>query len=705
VTDADDAELKREREIRSLLAAEVAMLRERTEEAEARVLRRDREIERLVAQLGRATGRIEELAGEVADETYWKEYASWQLESVRASRWHRLGEALGTRRPGAVRKALKGRARPKVPHRADIPVKPPLGPADTALIDVPAVPLPEGPIVRPDLTVAVIADTFTTLALRYEWRQINDFGPDDWRDVLAVDRPHLLFVESAWNGNGDRWARHVNGSTAPSRQLRELVAWCREQGIPSVLWNKEDPPNFEYFVESARLFDWIFTVDADCVPRYREELGHDRVRVLQFGAQPRIHNPVRIPEQGRYDVAFAGTYYTEKHAGRREQMETVVTPALKYGVHVYSRVDHTDARFAFPAAYVPHIVGTLPYDRMLAAQKLYKVVLNVNTVTGSPTMCARRAFELSAAAIPVLSGPGRAITETFGDLIPVSSSPKQTSGLLQALLNSPELRDRQAHLAMRTVLTRHTYSHRVDTVLETVGIAAERPRHSISVVMPTNRPGRIDQAVAQVARQTWRPLQLVLVLHGLDLDPEQVAGKARAAGLDDVVVLTAGKDLSLGEVLNLGLAAADGDHIAKMDDDDLYGPHYLSDLMLAFGYTEAQVVGKLAHYLHLASTGATVLRFPQHEHRYVDFVRGAAMLVRGDLLRAYRFEDRSRGEDTRLFRALKADGVKVYSADRYSFVVNRSADPGDHTWQISEAEQLREARVAFYGPPEDHALI
>ena len=700
----EPADLRNER-----LAAQNAVLRARVDEAEAGMLRRDRQIENLTAQLAKFKDRMDGMAQEVADAEYWKEYASWQLESVQAARWHRLGTGLTgfrkTRLKGLTA-ALRAAARPKPPQRSDIPVKPPIGPADTTLIDVPAVVIPDGPITRPGLTAAVIADTFTTMALRYEWRQLSEFGPDDWRDAFAIDVPDILFVESAWQGNDGRWAKHVNGPTAPSQELRDLVSWCREQGIPTVLWNKEDPPNFEFFIESAKLFDWVFTVDADCIPRYQEILGHDRVRVLQFGAQPRIHNPIRIPEQGRHDVAFAGTYYTEKHSGRREQMETVVTPALKFGVHIYSRVDHTDPRFAFPAAYLPHIMGTLPYPRMLAAQKLYKVILNVNTVTDSPTMCARRAFELSAAGLPVLSGPGRAIPETFGDLIPIAATAEETSALLQGLLQSPELRDRRAHLAMRLVLEKHTFAHRVDTVLEAVGLPSVRPVPTISVVMSTCRAGRLDEALKQVARQVWRPLQLVLVLHGLDeLDPAEVRARAKDAGLDDVVVLPADKSLSLGACLNLGLEAASGDYVAKMDDDDLYGPHYLSDLVAAFGYTEADVVGKLAHYLHLASSGATVLRFPEHEHRYVDFVRGAALLARGDVLRTYRFADLSRGEDTNLFRKLKADGVKVYSTDRYSFVVNRSADPNDHTWQISETEQLRQARVVFYGPPEQHALI
>src|SRR5262249_12972242 len=149
------------------------LLRERADDAEARMLRRDRQIEQLTAQLAKARVRMDELAQDAAEETYWREYAAWQLESVRAARWHRLGTAItGFRktRLAGLRGALKGQARPKAPQRADIPVKPPLGPADTTLVDVPATMIPDGPITRPELTAAVIADTFTTMALRYEWR-------------------------------------------------------------------------------------------------------------------------------------------------------------------------------------------------------------------------------------------------------------------------------------------------------------------------------------------------------------------------------------------------------------------------------------------------------------------------------------------------------------------------------------------------------
>ena len=41
-----------------------------------------------------------------------------------------------------------------------------------------------------------------------------------------------------------------------------------------MFWNKEDPPNFEHFVQTAKLFDFIFTTDESCVPRYQAVTPH-----------------------------------------------------------------------------------------------------------------------------------------------------------------------------------------------------------------------------------------------------------------------------------------------------------------------------------------------------------------------------------------------------------------------------------------------
>ena len=687
---------------RALREAEAAWRR-----AEVRATRFDEVADRL-----RATDReLRQAERQRDDLAYRARTAEWRYRTLRNRRWVRLGGVLAKLRRHPTRLAalprdLAAAARrvprldpPSAPPSADLSSSAPDPSGHFCTIEVPAVVPPDGPVARPELTAAVILDTFTAAALRYEWHQIEP-GPGDWRDMFERDRPDLLFVESAWWGNGGRWHHKL----APNPVVREMIGWCRERGIPTVFWNKEDPPNFDRFIETAAHFDHVFTVDENCVPRYRERLGHDRVGVLQFAAQPRIHNPIAVPGGRRHDVAFAGTYYARRHPDRFEQVEAILAPAREFGIHIYSRVND-DPEFAFPAEYEPHIVGSVPYERMLAAYKSYKVFLNVNSVTESPTMCARRVFELAACGTPVVSGYARAIESTFGGLVAVSETADDTDAHLRELLGDQRLRDRRAHLAMREVLRHHTFSHRVDAMLRATGRETSRTAPAVSVLLPTNRSGQVADAIEQVARQRYRPLELVLVLHGLDIAAETLRAKCRAAGIDDVVVLAADRSRTLGACLNLAVEAASGDLLAKMDDDNRYGEHYLGDLVDAFDYTDAGIVGKWAHYVHLTGTDATALRFPGSEHTYTSLVQGGTILSRRQVVRDLRFADLPRAVDTDLLRRARAAGVRIYSADRFNFVSVRSADATTHTWQVSDEELLRDAVVEPGGIRDDQLMF
>src|SRR5699024_1051455 len=135
------------------------------------------------------------------------------------------------------------------------------------------------------------------------------------------EKPDLVFTESAWEGNGGSWKYHLVGATAPRPAIVELTAYCRDNGIPTVFWNKEDPPHFVDFLDTARLFDYVFTTDGDKIPDYVDRLGHDRVNLLPFAAQPAIHNPGRIRgvERDRA-VVFGGMYFRDKYPERRDQL-------------------------------------------------------------------------------------------------------------------------------------------------------------------------------------------------------------------------------------------------------------------------------------------------------------------------------------------------------------------------------------------------
>ena len=371
-------------------------------------------------------------------------------------------EALRHQLAGARRKWWQTR-KPR-PVRADGPA-----PDPRPALEVPGVGLitePEPPTTGPrrDLRVATVLDPISATVFGPEFHS-RPISATSWEPDIESAGADLLFVESAYQGHDGSWATRVARFGSPSDRLAGLVNWCRDHGVPTVFWNKEDPINFDWFVESARLFDHVFTVDGDQIPRYQSILGHDRVHLLQFFAQPTIHYPGA--EEGRTGtVAFAGSYFADKHPKRREQMEMLLDPAREFGLQIFDRHGDTDdPRFRWPDKYRPHIVGSLTYLQTVEAYRRYKVFLNVNTVTDSPTMCARRVFELAACRTPIVSGPALAL-DGLSEQIAVVRSAREASDAIAATLS-----ERGSPVSGEWIRNGHTAETRLGSVLESIGLS------------------------------------------------------------------------------------------------------------------------------------------------------------------------------------------------------------------------------------------
>lgn len=606
------------------------------------------------------------------------------LDGLREFRRRRLATAWA--RPGRRRRGRKGE------------------------VTFPAWPLPDpAPLtLRHDLTVGMIADEFTMLALRYEWRTVQ-LLPGQWREQVAAQPIDLLFVESAWHGNDEAWRYQVVGAKGPSAHLREMVEGIRAAGVPTVFWNKEDPAHYEEAIATARLFDWVFTTDETLLGRYRQDLGHERVACLPFAAQPMIHNPVRLlgddgqPEPLR-DVAFGGMYFAHKYPQRRAQMETLlgaaldVEPKMSHGLDIFSRYLGADPSYQFPEPYADHVRGSLEYPQMLSAYRGYRVFLNVNSVVDSPSMFARRIFEITACGTPVVTLPSPATSRFLpSGTLAVVEGREEAGHALRALVGNTELRDRMVFLAQREIWQHHTYCERVDQVLRAVGMghkAARRP--TVSPLVSTIRPERLGVVLETLAAQQEVEQRPVILTHGFEAD-DVARGRARDLGLE-VEWMCANLGDRLGRNYNRMLERVEADYVAKMDDDDLYSRWYLFDSLAAAQYSRAEVVGKHACFMHLEAEDLMVLRFPEWEHRYTAFVAGPTLVARTDLARQVGFPETTTGEDTGFLRAVTEAGARIYSASRFGFVQRREAD-GGHTWGISSAEVLATGRIAHWGGP------
>jgi hypothetical protein len=220
---------------------------------------------------------------------------------------------------------------------------------------------------------------------------------------------------------------------------------------------------------------------------------------------------------------------------------------------------------------------------------------------------------------------------------------------------------------------------------------------TVSVVLSTRRPDLVAGAVAAVAAQHYPAVELVLVLHGEGFDPAAVEAVERSSGRPTRVVPVAG-DAPVGVALAAGTEAASGALLAKMDDDDTYGPWHLTDLVLAQRWSGADVVGKAPALVHLRSLNAA-LWFGGLPHECDSFVvaGGSVLLDTGTLQAAGGWAPARRGVDTVMLRRVQVDGGRVHATHPYGFVLVRS-DEG-HTWRQRPAAFAARAAAQWRGGP------
>ncbi|WP_371858923.1 glycosyltransferase [Glutamicibacter nicotianae] len=186
---------------------------------------------------------------------------------------------------------------------------------------------------------------------------------------------------------------------------------------------------------------------------------------------------------------------------------------------------------------------------------------------------------------------------------------------------------------------------------------------------------------------------------------EQLNDMAAVAGVANYRLIEMGEESTLGDCLNAAVAVATGDFITKMDDDDLYGDYYLFDQVSALRYSGASIVGKQAHYMYLADSDATLLRFAEREHRFTNLVMGPTILGHAHVFRETPFDTRNRGEDTRFLKDVIERGGTIYSSDRFNFTQMRGSDGLAHTWDLSDAELTATGSIQWFGRNDKHVFF
>lgn len=456
------------------------------------------------------------------------------------------------------------------------------------------------------LRVLAIVDEFTELCFGDDcelWLP----GPDTGPEALAAAAVDFLFVESAWKGNGGRWQGRLESSSPAFLRLLDHV---RRRGIPTVFWNKEDPVHFEHFLPLARHFDWVMTTARESVPAYKDALQSDQVRVMPFACQPALHNPMNM-DDSRWAAIFAGSYYA-KYPERNASLKTLVAIcASLMPVEIYDRnYLSADPDLDFPPELAGFVAGGLPAAEVGNAYRQYRFAINVNTVTESRTMLARRVFELLASGTAVVSNTSPAVSRLFGELV-IAGDDDEIRTRLASLLQ-PLAWKRHSLAGIRKVLEEHTWHHRLATIAALLGLEGISDEGAeIWCVCPVDGHEQIDRMVAMAAQQVRTGRLFLIAASSLQLDHVVVP--------DAVTLLSeeeAGHWSLPGTVMLAGWCA-----------EDWYGCNYLHDLALGLAFGSADGVGK-ASFWNVDDQGQHSISNDGHDYRDASSISIRRLLLR-----------------------------------------------------------------------------
>jgi ubiquinone/menaquinone biosynthesis C-methylase UbiE len=469
------------------------------------------------------------------------------------------------------------------------------------------------------LKVFSIMDEFTSRSYEAECHLIQP-RPDNWESLARHELPDFLFVESAWKGNGGSWQYRVaHYDNPPGRELVDLVNWFRRLGLPTVFWNKEDPVHFSQFLDSARLFDFVFTSDSNMIPEYKKQLGHDKVAVMPFAAQPRFNSPIALPN-GRNDrICFAGSYYANRFENRRAEMDWLLDAGSQYALDIFNRNHGSNGPgsedFRFPDRFQPFIRGRLQYCEMLQAYKRYRLFLNVNSVIDSPTMFSRRVFELLACGTPVVSTYCQGIEELLGtDTVWMVKGVDEARAAIETLISDDMEWKRRSLAGIRKVFEHHTYRRRLSEIVENIGFDIEfNYAPSVLFVAQVATQSEYRRVVESFLRQKYKGKELVILSRARKVDIDIT---------DEVLVINGdGHEL---ETLERILVDKRPKFIGVFSAKCVYGAHYVEDLVYAAEYSNAEMVGK-------STESTSIYKFQMPVHHCGCFYRREIVQTYGKL--------------------------------------------------------------------------
>lgn len=276
----------------------------------------------------------------------------------------------------------------------------------------------------------------------------NVLWETDWQQKLEKFRPNYVFTDGGWG------------------ILDHLFPYLHNRRIPHIYWAIEDPPFFDVLsLGFAKNSDYVFTTSIETIERYWQH--GIRAHLLPFGFHPRYYYQDLPDPRYSYDAVFIGNNY-DFSIERLQGYQMILQPLMEAGYNIKIFGNEWWLDKARPFNIDPYFYGGyMPSEELGKVCASVPVILGVHSVLNSRTMLSMRTFEVLGCGGFHLTQYTPAVENYFGnhqDLV-WTRSPKETLELMKYYLSRPGSCKKIARRGQYKVFIKHTYRHRVETIL------------------------------------------------------------------------------------------------------------------------------------------------------------------------------------------------------------------------------------------------
>lgn len=221
----------------------------------------------------------------------------------------------------------------------------------------------------------------------------------------------------------------------------------------------------------------------------------------------------------------------------------------------------------------------------------------------------------------------------------------------------------------------------------------------VSIITCTNKADTLDNILANFIRQDYWKKELIIIINKDSIDLERWSNIIKEH--EGVKIFKLSEKISLGKCLNFAVDKCQYHIIAKFDDDDYYGPKYISSTVKYFESTNAKVLGKAANFVYFVEKDLLAIRTPNQENRYVRFANGSTLVFKKEIFDKVKFRNMSLAEDVYFCQDCIKNNILIYSTDKYHHVYFRHPLKKNHTWKITD-DEFMDKYCKVIGKVEDY---